>query len=297
MEKLNARLVIISLLTFTLLSCMERKKKISGDESTSTANSVSLPTTDNYQPGVDWKLVWADEFKGNSLDADNWTYQVEEAGRFNDEWQRYTNSENNAYVADDCLVIKAIHESDGHGMDQYTSARLNTAKKHAWKYGKFAARIKLPEGKGIWPAFWMLGTNIDENGGDTPWPQCGEIDILELYGSKDDAVVEVNLHYADASGSHANMGAAAYKLKEGKFSDDFHVFELEWDEKKIAWFVDGEQIAFFPIASKELSEFHREFFLLLNVAVGGTFAGRPDDTTSFPQYMYVDWVRVYKKNE
>ena len=295
MKKLCSRLVIFSLVTFTLLSCMERKKKVPADQAKSATTSVSKPNTGAYQPGLDWKLVWADEFKGNSIDATNWTYQVEEAGRFNEEWQRYTNSSKNAYIADDCLVIKAIHESESHGMDQYTSARLHTAKKHSWKYGKIAARIKLPEGKGIWPAFWMLGANIDENGGDTPWPQSGEIDILELYGSKDDAVIEVNLHYADASGSHANMGAAAYKLKQGKFSDAFHVFELEWDDKEIAWFVDGVQVAFFPITSEELSEFHREFFLLFNVAVGGTFAGRPDDTTSFPQHMYVDWVRVYQK--
>ncbi len=295
MKKLSARLVILSLVTFTLLSCMERGKKVPAKESQVTSNPDSKSTSDAYQPGLDWKLVWADEFKGSSIDANNWTFQVEEAGRFNDEWQRYTNSSNNAYVADDCLVIKAIHESDKHGMDQYTSARLHTANKQAWKYGKISARIKLPEGKGIWPAFWMLGANIDENGGDTPWPQSGEIDILELYGSKDVAVIEVNLHYADEAGAHANMGAADYKLQQGKFSDDFHVFELEWNAAKITWLVDGAQVAVFPIASEELSEFHREFFLLLNIAVGGTFAGRPDDTTSFPQYMYVDWVRVYQK--
>jgi len=257
MKKLNASLAIISLVTFTVISCMDKNKKISTNESQSATNAIPKAKTDVYQPGLNWKLVWADEFKGSSIDTANWSFQVEEAGRFNKEWQRYTNSINNAYISDDCLVIKAIHESDVHGMDQYTSARLHTAKKHSWKYGKIAARIKLPEGKGIWPAFWMLGTNIDENGGDTPWPQSGEIDILELYGSKDDAVVEVNLHYADASNSHANMGAAAYKLKEGKFSDAFHLFELEWDDQKITWFVDGEQVAFFPITSEELSEFHR----------------------------------------
>ena len=141
----------------------------------------------------------------------------------------------------------------------------------------------------------MLGDNIDENGGDTPWPQCGEIDILELYGSKDDAVVEANLHYANDSGSHAQMGAKSFKLKEGKFSDDFNIFELEWDEKKIAWFVDGKQYASIKISENQFSEFHEEFFILLNIAVGGTWAGRPDDTTKFPQFMYVDWVRVYQK--
>ena len=260
-----------------------------------TDKGISSHNKDTYHPGVNWKLVWADEFELDTIDPNNWNFQEEEAGRFNEEWQRYTNSSKNAYVQDSCLVIKAIHESDAHGMDQYTSARLNTANKQTWKYGKIAARIKLPHGQGIWPAFWMLGANIDENGGDTPWPQCGEIDILELYGSKDDAVIEVNMHYADESGSHENMGAVPYELKEGRFADAFHVFELEWDASKIAWFVDGEEITSASIGPKKFSELHNEFFILLNIAVGGKYAGRPDSTTEFPQYMYVDWIRVYEK--
>ena len=250
---------------------------------------------DTYQPGTEWTLLWSDEFKGETIDAKNWNFQVVHAGRFNDEWQRYTNSSENAYIDNDCLVIKAVHESDTHGMDQYSSARLHTANKQTWKYGKIAARIQLPHGAGIWPAFWMLGANIDENGGDTPWPQSGEIDILELYGSKDDAVIEVNLHYADRSGSHASLGAESFELERGKFADGFHVFELEWDANRIAWSVDGEQFASTSISSDELSEFHNEFFMLLNVAVGGRHAGRPDNTSRFPQYLYVDWVRVYQK--
>jgi beta-glucanase (GH16 family) len=248
-----------------------------------------------YQPGVGWQLAWADEFDSGALDENNWSRQIVEAGRFNEEWQRYTDSSDNAYVEDGHLVIEAIHESEVHGIDQYTSARLHTANKQAWKYGKIAARIKLPHGEGIWPAFWMLGANIDENGGDTPWPQSGEIDVIELYGSKDDATVEANLHYADASGSHAHMGAVSFSLAEGKFADAFHVFELEWDANRIAWSVDGEEFASTPISSAERAEFHEEFFILLNIAVGGTYAGRPDATTPFPQRMVVDWVRVYQK--
>ncbi len=250
---------------------------------------------DTYQPGPGWGLVWADEFEAGAIDEDSWNFQVLEAGRFNDEWQRYTSSSDNAYVEDDYLVIKAVHESDDHGLDQYSSARLNTANKRVFKYGKIAARIKLPYGKGIWPAFWMLGANIDENGGDTPWPQSGEIDILELYGSKNEAVIEANIHYADASGSHASMGAIAFELEQGRFADAFHVFELEWDAERIAWSVDQQEFASIPISSDELSEFHQEFFILLNIAVGGAHAGRPDATTDFPQYMYIDWVRVYQR--
>jgi beta-glucanase (GH16 family) len=258
---------------------------------------ISILNQQAEKPEADWKMVWSDEFDGNEINTDNWNFQVLEAGRFNDEWQRYTNSSKNAYVQDGMLVIKAIHESDQHGMDQYTSARLNTAGKQSWKYGKIVARIKLPYSNGLWPAFWMLGANIDENGGDTPWPQCGEIDILELYGSKDDGTIEANIHFADKNNKHGNMGAVSYKLKEGRFADDFHIFELEWDEHNVVWFVDGNQFASFSISADEHSEFHKKFFLLLNIAVGGTWAGRPDAESVFPQFMFVDWIRVYQKGD
>ncbi|MBL7471199.1 glycoside hydrolase family 16 protein [Robertkochia sediminum] len=262
---------------------------------TPEVTSIEVETGDGYLPGASWTLVWADEFEGTTIDSANWTRQVLEPGHFNDEWQAYTDSPENAYIENGNLVIRANHRGKDHGMGQYTSARLHTGNKHAWKYGKMAARIKLPEGHGIWPAFWMLGANINEIGGDTPWPQSGEIDILELYGSKDDAVVEANIHYADTYDQHAMMGAIAYTLKEGKFADDFHVFELEWNSEKLTWMVDGEAYASAPITGDEFTEFHKEFYILLNLAVGGTYAGRPDETTSFPQHMYVDWVRVYQQ--
>ena len=264
------------------------------------AGDVQYPAAnlldDTYEPGPGWTLVWSDEFDGKVLDEENWNRQVEKAGRFNGEWQRYTDSTENAYVEDGCLVIRAIHESDKHGMGQYTSARLNTANKQAWTYGKIAARIQLPHGKGSWPAIWMLGANIDENGGDTPWPWSGEIDILELYGSRDDGVVEANIHYAGATGRHASMGAVPYKLDEGRFADNFHVFELEWTAESFTWSVDGQQFASTAITAEEFSEFHRDFFILLNVAVGGGSDRNPDNTTVFPLQMYVDWVRVYQRS-
>lgn len=267
------------------------------DHSNTKLNSDISKLITPYDPGEKWILVWADEFDKGYIDPDNWNFQVVEAGRYNEEWQRYTDSNENAYIEDNCLVIKAIHLSDVHGPNQYTSARLNTAGKRAWRYGKIAARIKLPQGNGIWPAFWMLGTNISENGGDTPWPNSGEIDIMEFYGSKDKALVEANLHYANVKGKHAMMGAATFKLEKGIFADDFHIFELEWDKERITWRVDGEEYAGINITDEDFSAFHKEFFILLNMAVGGKFAGRPDQTTSFPQYMYIDWVRVYKNEK
>jgi len=294
MMKIVTPFLILCAILVSTSSC---KKK----DTTNNRDNKKIETTTSSNNSIDkmkdthWKLKWADEFEKETIDTHNWTLQVLKAGTFNGEWQRYTNSPKNAYIENNNLVIKAIHESDTHGSNQYTSARLHTANKYSWKYGKIAARIKLPQGEGIWPAFWMLGANINENGGETPWPECGEIDILELYGSKDDGLIESNAHYADSSGRHAMRGAAPFKLNKGKFADEFHVFELEWDENQLMWFVDSKQYAKMAISSEELSEFHKEFFILLNIAVGGTYAGRPNDTTIFPQYMYVDWIRVYEK--
>lgn len=291
MQRVRFIVLSTSLAMLIFASCAEKKKETAEEK----AYSSSISTDGTFDPGQGWTLSWADEFEGDSLNSANWNRQVVPAGRFNDEWQRYTDSPENAYVEDGQLVITALHEGGEHGMDQYTSARMNTAGKLAFQYGKIAARIKLPYSEGIWPAFWMLGANIDENGGDTPWPACGEIDILELYGSEDDAAVEANLHYENASGSHSNMGPRSYRLQEGIFADDFHIFELVWDKQEITWYVDGNEYASIDITSDEFSEFHKDFFILLNIATGGSFAGRPNETTVFPQYMYVDWVRVYQE--
>ena len=242
----------------------------------------------------EYKLIWEDNFDGDSLQMKYWNRQVEPAGRFNSEWQRYTDDVKNAYVKDGNLIIEAIHESETHGHDQYTSARLNTAQKFTFKFGKVVARIKLPKGKGIWPAFWMLGANINENGGDTPWPFTGEIDILELWGTESDAIVEANIHYADAKGKHAMMGAKGYHLKEGIFADDFHNFELEWTANKLFWRVDGNTFASQDISDPIYDEFRKEFFLLLNIAVDGKSNRNPDKSTIFPQKMFVDWIKVYQ---
>ena len=248
-------------------------------------------------PTKNWKLVWSEEFDTPHLNLANWNRQVEPAGRFNQEWQRYTDDEKNAYIENGQLIIKAIHETDQHSSNQYTSARLNTAQKQTFRYGKIAARIKLPHGSGIWPAFWMLGANCDENGGDTPWPHCGEIDILELYGSNNDAIVEANIHYANLDQNHAMLTPPQYRLPHGTFADDFHLFEIIWNKHQIQWLVDGAPYASTPITHQERRPFHQEFYLLLNIAVGGKWAGRPDKTTTFPQTMTIDWIRVYQAEE
>lgn len=243
----------------------------------------------------EYQLVWEDNFESKELDSSKWNRQVEPAGRFNKEWQRYTDNEQNSYIDNNQLVIKAIHESNVYAENEYTSARLNTAGKFDFKYGKVVAKIKLPSGKAIWPAFWMLGSNIDENGGDTAWPITGEIDILELWGSDSASVVEANVHYQDALGKHTQMGAEGYHLANGNFSDDFHEFGFEWTEEKMTWSVNGEIYHTLDITDPKYYAFHKDFFFLFNIAVGGEIAGYPDETTPLPQKMIVDWIKVYQK--
>lgn len=242
-----------------------------------------------------YSLIWEDNFDGKNLDLTKWNRQVEPAGRFNKEWQRYTDSEKNSFIENNQLILKAIHESDVYAENEFTSARLNTAGKLDFKYGKVVSKMKLPSGKAIWPAFWMLGSNIDENGGDTAWPFTGEIDILELWGSESASVVEANVHYANSLGKHTQMGAEGYHLPKGNFSEEFHEFELEWTPKEMIWRVDGTNYHTLDITDSKYYAFHKEFFLLLNIAVGGEIAGYPDKTTPLPQSMIVDWIKVYQK--
>ena len=294
-------LILVIALGFQSVACSQVTPPKSDQERGSSKRQNNLKqeivnpakNPDNYRVGKDWKLVWSDEFRGRELDLKNWTRQIL-PNPYNKEWQQYFDRKENSYVKNGYLVLKAIHHGKKHGDKMYTSARLHTGHKQAWQYGKIAARIQLPHGKGIWPAFWMLGDDIDEIGGKTPWPKCGEIDILELYGTRDDSVVEANLHYDD--GGHKMSGAVSFKLDKGKFADQFHVFEIEWTEKQIAWLVDGKKYHHVDISGENMEEFHRKFHILLNIAVGGASAGRPDETTPFPAYMFVDWVRVYQRD-
>lgn len=243
-----------------------------------------------------YELVWSDEFNYNGLpDSTNWSYEVGSSGWGNNELQYYTqNRLKNARVEDSILIIEAHKES--YQGSQYTSARLITyPNKLYWKYGKIEARIKLPYGQGIWPAFWMLGRDIFEGNG---WPACGEIDIMELIGGgegKDD-VSHGTIHWEDAQGNHAMYGDS-YQLSQGIFNDDFHDFTIEWNTTSIKWYMDGIKFHEADITPSHLSEFHNEFFILLNVAVGGNWPGNPNSTTQFPQQMMVDYVRVYQKNQ
>lgn len=245
----------------------------------------------------DYSLVWSDEFDETAINTNNWSYQVEPAGRFNNEWQAYTNSSDNAYIENGNMVIEAKYNGNGLAKGNFTSARMITQGKKNFKYGKVQARIKVPYGQGIWPAFWMLGSNIKENNpnGTVNWPYCGEIDIMEKVGG---GIKEKELHgtihfWEDSKNKWTYIGGKT--TTTNNLADDFHVYEVEWDAEKIIWKLDGIEYHRQNITSSDYDEFRNEFYILLNVAVGGDWPGAPNSTTTFPQKMLIDWVRVYQK--
>jgi beta-glucanase (GH16 family) len=229
-----------------------------------------------------WTLVWSDEFNGTSVDARNWNFETGGGGWGNHELEYYTNGAN-ASVRSGALVIEARAESVG-GMS-YTSTRMTTKGKREFTYGRMEARIALPAGQGLWPAFWMLGANI----GTVGWPACGETDVMEHVNNE--AAIHGTIHW-DAGG-HASYGGAASIANVAAY----HVYAVEWTPASIKWFVDGAQYVEANIQNNVNSteEFHRPFFVLLNLAVGGDWPGPPNGSTPFPARMFVDYVRVYQQ--
>jgi beta-glucanase (GH16 family) len=235
-----------------------------------------------------WQLVWSDEFNGTVLNDSNWTHEIGGNGWGNGELQYYTDRDTNSYLENGYLIIQALEEN--YSSWNYTSARLKTQGKKFFKYGKIMARIKLPYSQGIWPAFWMLGENIPSVG----WPACGEIDIMEMIGGEgNDNTVYGTAHWQDENGHHASYGNS-YTLSSGIFADNFHLFSIIWDDQRIKWYVDNQLYNELDITPSSLSEFQNNFFIILNVAVGGSWPGYPDSTTVFPQKMIVDYVKVYQ---
>jgi len=236
-----------------------------------------------------WTLVWSDDFDGpagSPPDPNKWTYDTGAGGWGNQELETYTSSRDNSYLdGNGNLVIEIREPAPG----QYTSGRLKTQGLYVVEYGKIEARIKLPAGQGIWPAFWMLGADIPTAG----WPQCGEIDIMENIG-REPSIVHGTVHGPGYSG--ANGVGASYTLPAGQqFADDYHVFSVEWSQQNVQFFVDGQLYETVTPASLPQGTtwvYNHSFFLLLNVAVGGSWPGNPDATTVFPQKMLVDYVRV-----
>lgn len=248
-----------------------------------------------------WRLSWSDEFKGQAgaaVDASKWTPQTGGTGWGNRELEFYTDSTENAQLdGRGSLVITAISRQlppsfkCWYGPCLYTSARLYTKAKFAQAYGRFEARMKLPAGQGVWPAFWLLGEDIDKVG----WPSCGEIDIMENIG-REPSVVHGTIHGPGYNG--AKGIGAPFTLQQGRVADGFHVYAVEWEPNAIRWYVDKQLYesrtpADLPAGARWV--YDHPFFILLNFAVGGTWPGAPDKTTNFPQTMTVDYVRVYRR--
>ena len=258
-------------------------------------------TAPDGAPPREWTLAWSDEFAGSSgapVDAAKWVADTGGQGWGNQEREYYTaGAENAALDGEGRLVITARAEpADSpyrcwYGVCRYTSARLKTMGRFEQTYGRFEARIRIPRGQGLWPAFWMLGGDIDRVG----WPRCGEIDVMENIG-REPAAVHGTLHGPGYSGGNSIGGS--YTLATASFADDFHIFAVEWMPGEVRWLVDGKEYR--RVTPADLPPgtpwaFDHPFFLLLNVAVGGAWPGNPDASTAFPQQMLVDYVRVYRR--
>jgi beta-glucanase (GH16 family) len=232
-----------------------------------------------------WNLVWEDEFTGTALNTSNWTHETGAGGWGNNELQNYTNSTANVNVSGGTLKINAIASGSN-----YTSGRIVTKNKAFFAYGKMVARLKLPSGQGIWPAFWML-PNDNYYGG---WPYSGELDIMELLGHQP-AKMYGTIHASNGV-SQVSSGTF-YTLPSGTFADDFHEFSMEWEPNVVRMYLDGN--LYLTRTNAQLNAnpwpFDKSFFFILNVAVGGNWPGNPNASTVFPQTMEVDWVRVYQK--
>jgi beta-glucanase (GH16 family) len=260
---------------------------------TAAANAQAVPKAATASKA---KLVWADEFNGpdgSSLDSRKWTALDNGSGFGNNEQEYYTPRTANVHVEKGNLVLTAIKEpyTGKDGARNYTSGRIETRDKFELQYGRVEARIKMPKGQGIWPAFWMLGSDFLTHS----WPECGEIDIMENIGSEP-GMIHGSLHGPGYSGGNPLTGVYTLPNHE-RFSEGFHVFAAEWQPGEIRFYVDGhlfetQKAADLPAGKRWV--FDHPFFVLFNLAVGGYWPGQPDTTTTFPQTMLVDYVRVYK---
>jgi len=244
-------------------------------------------TTPNSYPG--YTLAWSDEFSGTGIDLNAWNQEIgNNNGWGNNELEYYTNSAKNNFVSNGNLIIEARKEPMG-GFN-YSSSRMTTQNKKSFKFGRIDIRAKLPVSKGMWPALWMLGSNISS----VNWPACGEMDIMELIGTYPGRV-SATMHWKNSSGAHASKGTN-YTLPSGDFSQQFHVFSMVWVQDLIKCYIDDN--LYLTVSSADVGAsnypFNANQFFIFNVAVGGDWPGPPDATTSFPQRMYVDYVRVFQ---
>lgn len=250
-------------------------------------------------PEIDgYNLLWHDEFDGTLLDESIWSYDPHEPGWTNNELQEYTTSTENVFVKDGNLVLKAIKTKTAEGNTHYTSGKIKTQNKQDFMYGKIVSRAKVPEGQGLWPAIWMMPTEESRYGN---WPKCGEIDIMEVLGS-DVKTAYGTVHYGEP---HAEQQGVV-TLENNSFADSFHDYSVEWEPGEIRWYIDDELYLtvndwFTCVEGSDEkpypAPFDQNFYVQLNLAVGGTWPGNPDETTDFDNAEFlIDYVRVYQKD-
>ncbi|MBO4827970.1 MAG: glycoside hydrolase family 16 protein [Fibrobacter sp.] len=260
----------------------------SSNSETVSSSSSETTSSSNAEPVAQY--LWHDEFDGETIDTSKWTFEIGTgaSGWGNNEWEYYTSRKENAYVKDGVLHIRA--QKENYEGQKYTSARMLTKGKFAFKYGTVEARIALPTGKGIWPAFWMLGENFDTVG----WPACGEIDIIETINDEN---IVYGTHHWQYNGNHASYGNNTkdyYGTSKELDITQFHTFKMVWNEKLIAMYVDEFKYQEIDIESAKdgLEAFHKPQFFILNVAVAGNWPGFEVDDSQFPNEMLVDYIRV-----
>lgn len=230
----------------------------------------------------DWQLVWQDEF-ATAIGPD-WVYDLgDEEGWWNEELQYY--KKENATIENGKLVITAKKEAAGNS--QYTSARMKTLGKKSWKYGKIEASISMPLAKGLWPAFWMMGNNSEQASGE--WPRCGEFDIMEHINTE--PTIYGAMHWQNGSEVHEEKGGQRNITNPAAY----HTYAIEWSSDSVKWLVDNIIYYRASISAAHQSEFHQNFYILLNLAVGGEWPGHTIDESKLPAKMYVEYVRVYQK--
>lgn len=255
------------------------------------ADETPAPELEGYQ------ILWHDEFDGDTLKDEIWTREVREPGWTNNELQEYADSEENVFVEDGHLVLKAVKTTDENGKDYYTSGKVNSQNKADFMYGKVVIRAKVPEGQGLWPAAWMMPTDESFYG---QWPKCGEIDIMEVLGNATDTAYST-IHYGEPHGQQQGTRV----LESGSYAEDFHEYSLEWEPGEMRFYIDEELVLtcndwFTAVAGEDEKEypapFNQTFFVQMNLAVGGDWPGNPDSTTDFDHAeFWIDHVRVYQK--
>lgn len=262
-----------------------------------TTSETSVTKTETPQLNG-YNLLWSDEFDGDTLNEENWNRELRDPGWTNNELQEYTDSDDNIFVRDGKLVLKAI-KTEKDGKEYYTSGKVNSQNKRDFMYGKVVVSAKVPEGQGLWPAIWMMPQDEQFYG---QWPKCGEIDIMEVLGNQVDTAYGT-LHYGEP---HAEQQGTVVLTDGSTFASEFHEYSVEWEPGEFRYYIDGEHYLtindWFTAVNGEDEKpypapFNQPFFVQMNLAVGGNWPGNPDETTDFDNAEFeIDYVRVYQKD-